>query len=251
MTFSATQVAAQQAPCAPMSYLAQRVAPLCSGRSVLDVGCWTGDLPWALSRLVECDYTGVDIEPAAPALAVAQRRAPGGRFRTVGSAERLPFADASFDVVIFSKVLEHLPAGAEHEAIEELERILRPGGTLVLATFLHNRLSALDPAWYFGHRHYPEDRVLGYLQGQGFDVRERWYTGGAGTALDMLLMYVYKHLLRKPYATPGALAPRVAWETRPHEPGAATIGWFVARKPGVLPHAATAQGGHDSVNEAH
>ena len=50
---------------------------------------------------------------------------------SIADINRLPFADASFDCVICSEVLEHIP---EHEkALKELVRILKPQGTLVVS----------------------------------------------------------------------------------------------------------------------
>ncbi len=48
----------------------------------------------------------------------------------IGSLEALPFADASFDVVVCTQVLEHVPEPAE--TLRELRRVLRPGGKLLL-----------------------------------------------------------------------------------------------------------------------
>ncbi|MDZ7679970.1 MAG: methyltransferase domain-containing protein [Acidimicrobiales bacterium] len=47
-----------------------------------------------------------------------------------GDAHHLPFADASFDRIIASEVLEHLPDDAA--AVRELARVLRPGGTIAV-----------------------------------------------------------------------------------------------------------------------
>jgi SAM-dependent methyltransferase len=54
----------------------------------------------------------------------------------VGDALSLPFVDGSFDRVIASEVLEHIPA--DTEAVAELARVLRPGGTLAVTV----------PRWY-------------------------------------------------------------------------------------------------------
>lgn len=88
---------------------------------VLDVGC--GRKPYAhLTRATR--YVGVDIDtPATRALAAADFYYDG---------RSLPFADASFDAVLCSQVLEHVftPAGF----LREINRVLRPGGVLLLAT---------------------------------------------------------------------------------------------------------------------
>jgi SAM-dependent methyltransferase len=88
---------------------------------VLDVGC--GRKPYRhLTRATR--YVGVDIDtPATRALAAADHYYDG---RT------LPFADASFDAVLCSQVLEHVFTPAEF--LREIHRVLRPGGVLLLAT---------------------------------------------------------------------------------------------------------------------
>jgi len=50
----------------------------------------------------------------------------------VGDARTLPVADESFDVVLCTEVLEHIPE--PQRAIDEMARVLRPGGTLLLTT---------------------------------------------------------------------------------------------------------------------
>lgn len=88
---------------------------------VLDVGC--GRQPYRhLTRATR--YVGVDIDtPDTRALGLVDVYYDG---RT------LPFADASFDALLCSQVLEHVFAPAEF--LGELQRVLRPGGQLLLAT---------------------------------------------------------------------------------------------------------------------
>jgi len=88
---------------------------------VLDVGC--GRKPYRhLTSATR--YVGVDIDtPATRALAAADHYYDG---RT------LPFPDASFDAVLCSQVLEHVFTPAEF--LREINRVLRPGGVLLLAT---------------------------------------------------------------------------------------------------------------------
>ena len=90
---------------------------------VLDVGCGS-------SRILR------DLGDAAVGLDVAFNRlrymSRYGKPVAQGSIFAIPFGDATFDAVVCSEVIEHIPAGARPFA--ELSRVLRPGGTLVLGT---------------------------------------------------------------------------------------------------------------------
>lgn len=57
---------------------------------------------------------------------------PGPGVQIVGDAQALGFADARFDVVLCTEVLEHLPE--PQKAIDEIFRVLKPGGELLLTT---------------------------------------------------------------------------------------------------------------------
>jgi SAM-dependent methyltransferase len=90
----------------------------------LDVGSGGGGLTEALLRAGADRAIGLD---------VADRRLPdvrAGAF-VLGSADRLPFADASFDGVVSSNVLEHVPN--PHSAIEEMVRVCRQHGVIYVS----------------------------------------------------------------------------------------------------------------------
>ncbi len=96
---------------------------------VLDVGCGTGVLTRRLATLPNVEsVTGVD--PAAPLLADARERARDLRNVSFREADgrALPFADASFDVVVFDSTLSHVPE--PERALAEAFRVLRPSGRL-------------------------------------------------------------------------------------------------------------------------
>jgi len=100
------------------------------GLDVLDVGCGDGALMAELSRR-GATVSGVD--PDARAVTAARRRADTeGHSYTVlaGRAEALPFADASFDCVVAIAVLCFVER--PEIALAEMNRVLRPGGRLVL-----------------------------------------------------------------------------------------------------------------------
>ena len=99
------------------------------GLEVLDCGCGEGFYLLALQRLRPLGLTGLDAD--AGRLQRAEE-AHGIRARLVaGDAQRLPFEDESFDRVLTSEVLEHLPDDAA--ALREIHRVLKPGGVLAIS----------------------------------------------------------------------------------------------------------------------
>jgi hypothetical protein len=98
------------------------------GGRVLDVGCGDGRFTRTLTRLF-AEVSGIDVK--ANKIAEAQQEAAAAGlaidFR-VASAEAMAFPDASFDVVIFSNSLHHMPS--PDRALGEAARVLVPGGRL-------------------------------------------------------------------------------------------------------------------------
>ncbi len=118
---------------------------LARAKSVLDVGSGQGHWGRLIDRVTAPDATtvGVDFEPAWVAEATLQARAAGlgDRFRyQQGSAESLPFADASFDLVTCQTLLIHVRDPSA--VIAEMVRVTKPGG-LVLAAEPNNRAGVL------------------------------------------------------------------------------------------------------------
>src|SRR5262249_43487614 len=64
----------------------------------------------------------------------AARGGVGVRFE-VGVIGRVPYPDASFDVVLSSLMLHHLPAELKRRGLAEVRRVLRPGGRLMAVEF--------------------------------------------------------------------------------------------------------------------
>jgi SAM-dependent methyltransferase len=101
---------------------------------VLDIGCGTGSLSFAVARRYStASVTGCDISEAL--LANARSANPcldRVRFEP-GNACALPFADSSFDLVLSSLVLMFVPDGAL--AAREMARVAKPGGVVSAATW--------------------------------------------------------------------------------------------------------------------
>lgn len=125
-----------------------------AGSTVLDSGCGEGVLCVMLAKK-GCHVTGVDLsEPniAAARLYAAQEGVPHVTFIT-GDAEQLPVDDKSFDYVVSSHVLEHLPDFIR--GVEELSRVARFGVIAAIPTCLNFCSLALlggDKYWIISRR---------------------------------------------------------------------------------------------------
>jgi len=110
------------------------------GRSVLEVGCGAGV---DLARFAKggARVTGVDLAASAIALARANFAQQGleGTFE-VADAERLPFADNSFDLVYAHGVVQY--TANPQKLVDECHRVLKPGGDAVFQVY--NRVSWLN-----------------------------------------------------------------------------------------------------------
>jgi SAM-dependent methyltransferase len=97
---------------------------------VLDFGCYDGYLVRRLRALNKIRGVGIDISPRAVALAsqAAEQEGLDGLEFVVTDGANLPFPDDSFDVVICSEILEHVP---DLDAVlAEIARVLVKGGRL-------------------------------------------------------------------------------------------------------------------------
>ena len=105
------------------------------GERVLDLGCGAGTDSLVAAQMVgeQGHVTGIDMTPqmlAKARAAAAELGATNVEF-VEGEAERLPFADESFDVVLSNGVIDLIP---DKDAVfSELHRVLAPGGRMQIA----------------------------------------------------------------------------------------------------------------------
>lgn len=113
-------------------------------RRVLDVGCGEGQVARRAAAL-GADVVGVD--PTRNQIGVARERG-GGPAYGEAAAELLPFRDAAFDAVVMCLVIEHIDP--MEPAIEEMARVLEPGGRFLLL-MNHPLLQTTGSGWIDDH----------------------------------------------------------------------------------------------------
>lgn len=106
-----------------------------AGGRVLDVGCGTGTLALRLKQLrPDVDIVGLD--PDSRILAQARMK-PGATeiCWQLGDACKLPFSSHTFDCAFCTLVLHHLRTEQTCQALAEIQRVLKPGSSLLLADY--------------------------------------------------------------------------------------------------------------------
>jgi SAM-dependent methyltransferase len=175
--------------------IARLLLGLGPGDGVLDVACGPGNFSREFARTVGETGLVVGIDASRPMLERAVREAPTAGVDNLafvhGDAVRLPFRDQSFDAVCCFAAL-HLFENP-FEALDQMRRVLTPGGRLALFTTCHGRSAPLRTFESLvehrsGMRMFDQSEITGALNRRGFaDVRQRisgftQFVGGRVTA---------------------------------------------------------------------
>jgi len=174
-----------------MQTIDPRRLPLKTGDRLLDLGCGEGRHVHALAGDSRLSLVGLDLSPESARTALnglqtyfpKSEPARGKWLMTRGDCRRLPFAEASFQVVICSEVLEHI---ADYgKVLAEMHRVLAPGGTLAVSVprawperlcWLLSREYSREPG---GHlRIYKAGRLKQEIEQSGFDCYARHWAHG-------------------------------------------------------------------------
>lgn len=133
-------------------------------QNVADIGCGTGSLSADLLKS-GLEVTGIDIDKRA--VKYCKDNVKGVKF-LVASADKLPFNDDFFDIVIASDIIEHLDE--EQTTLTELRRITKNGGNLLITvpafSFLFSKADQRA-----GHkRRYSKKSIIKLLEEAGFKI---------------------------------------------------------------------------------
>jgi SAM-dependent methyltransferase len=136
-------------------------------RRILDVGCGTGTMLTYLARFGNAE--GVDID----AEAIEYCHARGLKKVIQSTADTLPFADGSFDLVTALDVIEHIDD--DLGVLREIKRVLRPGGRLLLTVPAYRFLWGRQDEINLHKRRYIAPEMRQRLQDSGFVVQKLTY----------------------------------------------------------------------------
>jgi ubiquinone/menaquinone biosynthesis C-methylase UbiE len=114
------------------------MAKIKPGDKILDAGCGTGDLTLTAENYVGTSGSAYGIDASPEGIDLARKKAKrcdSDAVFEVGFIEKIPYPDATFDVVISRLVIHHLPDDLKRRGIMEIFRVLKPGGLVFLADF--------------------------------------------------------------------------------------------------------------------
>ena len=164
---------------------------LTAGDRVLDMGCGAGRHAFEMYRrggvVVAFDMDAQELADVQQVFSKMRdaHEIPAGALATIqqGDAMELPFDDGEFDRVVAAEVLEHIPNDVD--AISELVRVLRPGGTMAVSVprwfpeVINWRLSDEYHEVEGGHvRIYTDTELIDKLRAAGLAYEGRSYAHG-------------------------------------------------------------------------
>ncbi len=152
--------------------IAMSMLPPCEGANVLDVGCGTG-LHLELYARSGCRVSGIDLSPAM--LAIARKRLGDEADLREVDAREMPFDDNAFEVVLASLFLHEHPPEIRMAILEQMRRVLKPDGRLLILDFHPGPFTGIRGHWtnavitvaerFAGREHFLNSRF--FLANQG------------------------------------------------------------------------------------
>jgi SAM-dependent methyltransferase len=173
---------------------------------LLDVGC--GRQPYRpyfqhMLRYVGCDHD-----------------ASRGTVDFACPAHAIPTPDGSFDAILCTEVLEHVP---DPLAVwKEFQRVLRPGGRVLLTTPMYWPSHEVPYDYY----RFPEHGLRYLTAAAGFEVEELWPRGGMWALLGQVVMHVMGHYFPLPFMRRGWNRLMLAIDRSRKNP-MITLGWTI------------------------
>lgn len=152
------------------AWLENVLASIPAGQRILDAGAGEGrnrPLCAHLSYVSQdfCQYTG--LQGAAPQAGLQNQRWDTSHIDVVSDITAIPLPDGSFDAILCSEVLEHVPEPTH--ALDEFARLLRPGGRLVMTVPFASMVHMAPYHFCSGFSRYWHEH---HLPARGLDIEQ-------------------------------------------------------------------------------
>lgn len=162
--------------------LAKRILSQFKFNNCLDVGCASGYMVSQIANIFPtAKYYGIDIYDKA--IEYAKKAYPNIEFK-VASADRLPFKDNTFDVVLFYETIEHVEN--PKDCLIEIKRVLEKDGTIILTMDSGSLLFRLvwfiwektkGKIWQGAHLHpFHHSELEQLIQSSGFKIKDKIFS---------------------------------------------------------------------------
>jgi SAM-dependent methyltransferase len=171
---------------------------------VLDAGCGTGASAEWMAREFGWQVSCMDY--AAEGLEAARRR-PGLQGLVRGDIRRLPFRNASFDLITCFDVIAHLEPGEERQALAEFARCLRPGGWLFVRASAFRWLRSRHSEYVRERQRVTLGQLRQGLEAAGLEIVQATYANSLLLPAAVLKFRVWEPLVRAPAASGVKLGP--------------------------------------------
>lgn len=166
-------------------------------KKVLDLGCGFGWFEYNFENLTK-KITAVEVSKKDLKTAKENIKSKKIEF-IVGSALKIPAKKETFDMVLVSEVIEHIPKNMEDKFFSEINRVLKKDGVLYLTTPFNSFWSIVfDPAWWLiNHRHYSLKKLDFFGKRNGFKIKKYLICGKWWSLIGLLDMYFAKWVFKR------------------------------------------------------
>jgi len=177
-----------------------KMYPVNAGMRVLDVGCGTG-AHLRLYQKENCEIYGIDLSPAM--ITVAREKLGEKAQIGLGNATNMEFENDKFDLILCSTVLHEMPQKMREKVLEEIRRVLKSAGRILLIDFHPGPVRKLKGIYskiiitvseimagrvhYRNYRHYMRNGGLpGLIDSIGFEIEDRKIVSGGNFGIFLL-----------------------------------------------------------------
>jgi SAM-dependent methyltransferase len=189
------------------------VCPPGVDRQILDDGAGAGgNIAWLKRYAGNGQVSGIDV--TSEALTFCRKQ--GHQLLVQASATDLPFRDSNFDLVSSFDVLVQLPGeGSDRFAINEIFRVLKPGGIAFVRGAAYEWLKSDHDAALATHHRYSLEELVGKMTDAGFEILRSTYANSFLLPVALVRRLVLKRIGLARGSDVKPMSPALRWVNAP------------------------------------